>query len=72
MGDLLFVCVNLSRKLGIDPEKALKRANAKFERRFSHIEKSLKAAGKTFEETTLDEMEALWTQAKHLEREKTP
>ncbi len=72
MGDLLFVCVNLSRKLGIDPEKALKRANAKFERRFSHIEKSLKAAGKTFEETTLDEMEALWTQAKHLERAKTP
>ena len=68
MGDLLFACVNLARKLGIDPEKALKRTNAKFERRFGYIEKTLNERQKNFEETTLDEMEALWVEAKKLER----
>ena len=48
MGDVLFVCVNLARKLQINPEQALKHANAKFERRFGHIEKRLNEAGKPF------------------------
>lgn len=68
MGDLLFVCVNLARKLEVDPERALKRANGKFERRFRHIETELKAAGRTAEDATLDEMEALWQAAKSLEK----
>lgn len=68
MGDVLFVCVNLARKLNVDPERALKRANAKFERRFRHIETQLKAAGRSAESATLDEMEALWQSAKTLEK----
>ncbi|MBI3445719.1 MAG: nucleoside triphosphate pyrophosphohydrolase [Magnetospirillum sp.] len=68
MGDVLFVCVNLARKLEIDPERALKRANAKFERRFGHIETQLKAQGRSPAEATLDEMEALWQAAKGLEK----
>jgi len=68
MGDVLFVCVNLARKLEIDPERALKRANAKFERRFRHIESELAAAGRSPDSATLDEMEALWQAAKHLEK----
>ncbi|MEW5729285.1 MAG: nucleoside triphosphate pyrophosphohydrolase [Pseudomonadota bacterium] len=68
MGDVLFACVNLARKLNIDPERALKRANAKFDRRFRHIEAGLAARGSSPEAATLDEMEALWTEAKHAER----
>ena len=68
MGDLLFACVNLARKLNIDPEKALKRTNAKFERRFSHIEEVLKSRNQPFEKTSLDEMEALWVEAKKMEK----
>lgn len=68
MGDLLFACVNLARKLNIDPEKALKRTNAKFERRFSHIEEVLKSRNQPFEKTSLDEMEALWIEAKQMEK----
>lgn len=68
MGDVLFACVNLARKLKIDPESALKRANAKFDRRFRHVERALRAAGRRPEDATLDEMEALWVDAKILER----
>lgn len=68
MGDVLFACVNLARKLNIDPDRALKRANAKFDRRFRHIEAELSAQGKSPQDATLDEMEALWTEAKHMER----
>jgi ATP diphosphatase len=68
MGDVLFVCVNLARKLNLDPEKALKRANAKFERRFGHVEAVLKAEGRAPETASLDEMEALWQAAKALEK----
>ena len=64
MGDILFVCVNLARKLGIDPDRALKRTNAKFERRFGHIEQRLQHQGRTPAEASLDEMEALWSEAK--------
>ncbi|WP_277395022.1 nucleoside triphosphate pyrophosphohydrolase [Magnetospirillum aberrantis] len=68
MGDVLFACVNLARKLKIDPEGALKRANAKFDRRFRHVERELSAAGRRPEDATLDEMEALWIDAKGIER----
>jgi MazG family protein len=67
-GDLLFVMANVARRLKIDPEAALRRTNEKFIRRFGHIEKSLAAAGKDIAATSLDDMEALWTQAKEMER----
>ena len=67
-GDLLFVIANLSRHLNVDPESALRRANAKFTRRFAHIEQTILAAGKSLEDASLEDMEALWTQAKNLER----
>ena len=69
MGDVLFACVNLARKLNIDPEVALRRANGKFERRFRHIETELGAAGRSPEGATLAEMEALWVEAKLVERQ---
>jgi MazG family protein len=68
MGDVLFACVNLARKLNIDPERALKRANGKFDRRFRHIEAGLAAAGRSPATASLDEMEALWNAAKQAER----
>jgi nucleoside triphosphate diphosphatase len=64
LGDLLFTCVNLARKLDIDPETALRHGNAKFERRFKAIEVMLAAEGKTPETSNLEEMEALWDRAK--------
>lgn len=67
-GDLLFVMANLARHLKIDPEAALRAANAKFVRRFKVIEDSLKAAGVPIEEASLEEMEALWQVAKRAER----
>ena len=60
MGDLLFVMANLARHLGVDPEQALRRTNAKFERRFNAVEEKLQASGKPIEEATLAEMDALW------------
>ncbi len=65
MGDLLFVITNLSRHLQVDPEQALRKANAKFRRRFRAMEV---AAGDSFEGLPLDEKEALWTAAKQAER----
>ena len=67
-GDLLFVVVNLGRHLNVDPEKALRRANAKFTRRFRAIETALDAEGRTPEDSTLEEMEELWVAAKRRER----
>jgi tetrapyrrole methylase family protein/MazG family protein/ATP diphosphatase len=67
-GDVLFVCANLARKLDIDPEDALRATNAKFIRRFSFIERELAARGKRPEQSTLAEMDALWDEAKALER----
>ena len=64
VGDLLFAAVNLARHLKVDPEAALRSANAKFERRFAHIENRLADAGQTPESTSLDEMERLWAEAK--------
>lgn len=67
-GDLLFVMANLARHLDIDPEDALRAANAKFTRRFQSIESALAAQGRRPEDSTLDEMDALWNAAKAGER----
>jgi len=63
-GDLLFVMANLARHMKIDPEQALRRANAKFTRRFERIEALLAEKGKTPQESDLAEMDAFWDQAK--------
>jgi len=68
VGDLMFAVVNLARHLGADPEAALRGANAKFERRFGYIEQALGVAGRTPEQSTLGEMDALWNEAKASER----
>jgi nucleoside triphosphate diphosphatase len=68
VGDLLFAVTNLARHLKVDPEAALRVANAKFERRFSHIERRLGESGRKPGGADLDEMEALWVEAKELER----
>ena len=68
IGDLLFAVANLARHLKVDPEKALRAANAKFVRRFQAIEAGLAARGTTPAEATLDEMEALWQEAKKREK----
>lgn len=68
MGDVLFVMANLARKLGVDAEDALRRANAKFTRRFQHIERRLAEMGRSGPQP-LDDMEALWLEAKRGERE---
>lgn len=70
LGDLLFAAVNLGRILGNDAEGALKAANRKFRRRFAYIEERLRAQGRGPAESTLPEMDALWNEAKTLERAK--
>ncbi|MFG1179495.1 nucleoside triphosphate pyrophosphohydrolase [Xanthobacter versatilis] len=69
IGDLLFAVVNLARHAGVDPEDALRGTNDKFTRRFGHVEHRLAAAGRRPEQASLDEMEALWQEAKQKERE---
>lgn len=64
LGDLLFVVVNLARKLGVDPEVALRRANRKFVQRFHEVERELARQGKRPKDSTLREMDALWERAK--------
>ena len=64
MGDLLFVVANLARKLEVEPEDALRAANAKFVRRFRHIEARLAEDGRTPEQSDLAEMDALWNEAR--------
>ncbi len=68
LGDLLFVCANLARKLDLDPEDALRSSNAKFIRRFGHIEARLAAQGRSPEQSNLEEMENLWIEAKTAEK----
>lgn len=68
MGDLLFVVANLARKLGVEPEDALRGTNAKFIRRFGFIEAELAKDGRTPEQSDLAEMDGLWTAAKVAER----
>lgn len=67
-GDLLFAIANIGRHLGIDPEAALRATNAKFERRFRAVEKALGDMGKSPSDSTLEEMDALWDEAKVKER----
>ena len=64
VGDLIFVMANIARHLKVDPEAALRAANAKFSRRFARIEDWLAEAGKTPAESDLEEMDALWNRAK--------
>jgi len=64
MGDLLFAIANLSRKLGIEPEAALRRANDKFTRRFDTVEHAFSARGRTLQDATLAEMEDEWQRVK--------
>ena len=67
-GDLLFVMANLARHLGVDPEAALRGANAKFLRRFASIETALAGDGRKPEDSTLEEMDRLWDAAKEAEK----
>ena len=64
MGDLLFAIANLSRKLGIEPEAALRRANEKFTRRFDAVEQAFAARGRGLSDASLDEMESEWQRVK--------
>ena len=64
MGDLLFSIANLSRKLGIEPEQALRKANEKFTRRFTDLEGEFARKGRTLDGATLPEMETVWRQVK--------
>ena len=69
IGDLLFVLVNLARKLDVEPETALKRTNRKFRERFKFIEKELKKAGREIGDSDLREMDDLWEKAKTFDRD---
>jgi tetrapyrrole methylase family protein/MazG family protein len=64
IGDLLFAVVNLARKLNVEPETALKRTNRKFRQRFKYIEDQLKARDRRLEDSSLEEMDSLWNDAK--------
>jgi len=64
LGDLLFAAVNAARKLNVDPERALAMTNRKFRRRFRHVERRCKEAGRRLQDCTLDEMERWWQEAK--------
>jgi len=68
VGDLLFVAANLARRLDIDPEQALRKANAKFERRFRAMEAAAAAEGVDFASLSLDDQEAYWQRVKATER----
>jgi tetrapyrrole methylase family protein/MazG family protein len=68
LGDVLFVLVNLSRFLGVDPELALLGACRKFDRRFRHIERMAAEAGKRLEDLSLEEMDRWWNEAKQMEK----
>src|SRR5205807_4594736 len=70
VGDLFFVLVNIARHLSVDPESALRRTNRKFKRRFQWMEEQLRASGRSPEQSSMEELESLWQQAKRQEREK--
>lgn len=65
MGDVLFACVNLARKLGVDAETALRHTNDKFKCRFAYVESELRERGSSPVESTLEEMDMLWEEAKN-------
>jgi MazG family protein len=64
LGDMLFTLVNLARFLKVDPEQALRRTNAKFRERFAHVEQGVAASGRSWKETSLEQMEEFWQSAK--------
>jgi MazG family protein len=64
LGDMLFVLVNLARFVKVDPEQALRKTNAKFRRRFGYVERKLAERGKSARESSVEEMESLWQEAK--------
>ena len=64
MGDLLFSIAQLSRRLGIEPETALRKADDKFTKRFGRLEQSVTASGRAMKEMSLDELEAEWQRLK--------
>lgn len=64
MGDVLFSCVNLARHLKVDSEAAIRKTNSKFEQRFGYVESQLNAKGKSFADSSLEEMDSLWDEAK--------
>ena len=68
-GDLMFAVVNAARLYGVNPENALERTNRKFISRFNHIEKKAAEMGKSLKEMTLSEMDAIWNEAKQMERD---
>jgi tetrapyrrole methylase family protein/MazG family protein/ATP diphosphatase len=68
LGDLLFVCANLARKIDIDPEDAVRAANAKFTRRFAYIERGLAERGSSPQTSDLAEMDALWNEIRALDK----
>jgi ATP diphosphatase len=68
LGDMLFVMANIARHLKLDPETALRKANDKFTRRFAHIERRLAQMGKTPEQSSLEEMDALWDEVRALDK----
>jgi nucleoside triphosphate diphosphatase len=67
VGDLFFVLVNIARYLSLDPESALRKTNRKFKRRFQWMEERLRAAGRSLQEASMEELEALWQEAKRQE-----
>ncbi|HYJ91260.1 MAG TPA: nucleoside triphosphate pyrophosphohydrolase [Pyrinomonadaceae bacterium] len=69
IGDLLFVLVNLARRLDVEPETALKKTNRKFRQRFKYIENELKTRSKPLIDASLEEMDALWNEAKSQARD---
>ena len=68
VGDMFFVLVNIARYLSLDPESALKKTNRKFKRRFQWMEAQLRASGRTPQQATMDELEALWQSSKREEK----
>ena len=68
VGDLFFVLVNIARYLLLDPESSLKKTNRKFKRRFQWMEEQLRAAGRTPQQASMDELESLWQQSKRQEQ----
>jgi len=67
LGDIIFMLVNVSRFIGVNPEDAHRKAIGKFVRRFRHIEKTAAAQGRTLSDMTLQEMDMLWDEAKEME-----
>lgn len=65
-GDLLFAVINAARLYGVDPENALEKTNRKFIKRFNFIEQRLKEQGRSFSDASLEEMDKIWDEAKHL------